>query len=204
MNIEFLRKSPSGYQTISKIESLKAIAEIKEGIQNLHQDTAQKIQSAQAEPFNQDLQNGLNAPGLDAILFDKATAKTLLECYLNTDPSSSKPRPEYVVAHTHQGIQKIPLSEVLYFQADQKYVTVHHETGQVLMLATLNNLAQTFKPEVFRIHRNALVNVKAILALEKNEEGHYFVTLKNIKNPLAVSRRQVAPLKRRIRELSSV
>ncbi|MEZ0197783.1 LytR/AlgR family response regulator transcription factor, partial [Pseudomonas qingdaonensis] len=39
----------------------------------------------------------------------------------------------HISARTRKGIELIPLSQVIYFIADHKYVTLRHETGEVLL-----------------------------------------------------------------------
>lgn len=52
----------------------------------------------------------------------------------------------------------IPLEDVYYFLADQKYVTVRHRNGSVLIDETLKDLETEFADKFIRIHRNALIS----------------------------------------------
>jgi len=91
--------------------------------------------------------------------------------------------------------ERIPLAEVLYFKAEQKYVTVRTATRSHILDGTLGELEARYGARFMRIHRNALVARHALRALERHvdpEEGEgWAVRLAGIDEVLAVSRRQV-------------
>ncbi len=95
--------------------------------------------------------------------------------------------------------ERLPLTEVLYFKAEQKYVTVRTTTRSYIMDGSLSELETKFAPRFLRIHRNALVARRAVRALEKHydsEEGEgWAVRLQGSTELLAVSRRQVAAVR---------
>lgn len=93
----------------------------------------------------------------------------------------------------------IPLEEVLYFLAEQKYVTVHHLGGEALIEESLRALEGELEPDFVRVHRNALVAVRHIEAIERNEEGQYTVRLRAHPDRLPVSRRLAAEVLQRFR-----
>jgi len=107
----------------------------------------------------------------------------------------------HISAKTRRGIELIPLSEIRYFQADHKYVTVRHEQGEVLIDDTLRDLEDEFCEQLVRIHRNALVVVRFIEGLERDAKGHYQVRLKGVEEKLDVSRRHVSALRRLVQSL---
>ena len=86
----------------------------------------------------------------------------------------------HISAKTRRGIELIPLSEVRFFQADHKYVTVRHEKGEVLIDDTLRELETEFSDKVVRIHRNALVMMDHLEGLERDSAGHYQVRMKGV------------------------
>src|SRR3989344_5001611 len=102
------------------------------------------------------------------------------------------------LAHTLQTLPQ-PLAEVLYFKAEQKYVTVRTTTRSYIMDGSLSEIETKFAPRFLRIHRNALVARRAVRALEKHydpEEGEgWAVRLQGSTELLAVSRRQVAAVR---------
>lgn len=110
--------------------------------------------------------------------------------------SDGSPRRRHISARTHKGIELISIEDVRYFMADQKYVTVRHSEGEVLIDETLKELEDEF-PEMFvRIHRNALISLGFLDGLEMSTAGHYQVRLRGIEERLTVSRRHVAGLRK--------
>lgn len=106
---------------------------------------------------------------------------------------------QQIAAKLGDALRLIPVDTIRYFQADQKYVTVHHEGGTDLIDESLKDLESEFAEEFVRIHRNALVALKSIAALERDALGMLRVRVEGIEQPLAVSRRHAAGLRRRIR-----
>jgi hypothetical protein len=64
----------------------------------------------------------------------------------------------------------LPLHEVLYFKAEQKYVTVRTATRSFIMDGALSDLESRYGERFLRIHRNALVARRALRALEKHHD----------------------------------
>ncbi|MDF3014288.1 MAG: DNA-binding response regulator, partial [Cellvibrio sp.] len=83
----------------------------------------------------------------------------------------------HITAKTRRGVELIPLEDVRYFLADHKYVTVYHRNGEHLLDETLKELEEEFGARFVRVHRNSLVAVKHIEALERNAQGQYQVRL---------------------------
>ena len=108
------------------------------------------------------------------------------------------PRSHLCVQRT-RGLQMIAIGDVLCFQADQKYVTAHYQGGEALLDEPLKDLEDEFGDRFLRIHRNALVAVAWLDALEQTDAGSWQVKLKGDFPPLAVSRRHVGDVKRRLR-----
>ena len=100
-----------------------------------------------------------------------------------------------------RGIELIPLNDILYFIADNKYVTVHHRHGEVLIDDPLKNLEDDHGQYFIRIHRNALVRRDAIESLSRNDKGHCFINLRDVESPLSISRRHVPTIKKIMRSL---
>ena len=95
----------------------------------------------------------------------------------------------------------IPLTEFKFFQADQKYVTVRREGGEVLIDDTLRDLESEFGDRLVRIHRNALVMMEQLVGLEKDPMGHYQVRIRGIDKRLDVSRRHVPGIRKIVQTL---
>jgi two-component system, LytTR family, response regulator AlgR len=106
---------------------------------------------------------------------------------------------EQVCARLGEQLRLIPVADIYFFLADQKYVTVRHKGGENLIDESLKSLAEEFSPDFVRIHRNALVAEKYISAVERTDSGQYVVRMRDCGNVLEVSRRHASELLRRIR-----
>jgi len=116
-----------------------------------------------------------------------------------TRAASIEHRREHVCARLGEQLRLIPIADIYYFLADQKYVTVHHKAGQDLIDEPLKELGQEFAAEFIRIHRSALVAEKYIAAIERGEDGQYSVRMRECNALLGVSRRHAADLLRRVK-----
>ena len=106
---------------------------------------------------------------------------------------------EQICARLGEQLRLIPVADIYFFLADQKYVTVRHKGGENLIDESLKSLAEEFSPDFVRIHRNALVAEKYISAVERTDSGQYVVRMRDCGNVLEVSRRHASELLRRIR-----
>lgn len=115
--------------------------------------------------------------------------------------SGSGPR-SHISARTRKGIELIPLAQVVYFIADHKYVTLRHESGEVLLDEPLKALEDEFGDRFVRIHRNALVARERIERLQRTPLGHFQLFLKGLNgDALIVSRRHVAGVRKMMQQL---
>ncbi len=112
--------------------------------------------------------------------------------------SSDKGR-THIAARRREGLRLIPVEDVQYFLAEQKYTTVRHINGEDLIEDSLRALEEEFNEAFVRIHRNALVSVRFLERIERNSEGQYFVRLRGCDAPLQVSRRMAGELRERFR-----
>ena len=120
-----------------------------------------------------------------------------------TAETNLESRRQHVCSREHGQLRLIPINEVRYFNADQKYVTVHHSDGESLIDDSLKQLEEEFAEIFVRIHRNSLVALKEIDRLEKTADGKSIVVLRN-QNPesgdaLTVSRRHLADVRRQLK-----
>ena len=98
-----------------------------------------------------------------------------------------------------------PLTEVLYLKAEQKYVTLRTAHRTLLLDESLAELEERLGRRFLRIHRNALVALDAVAALERrrwsDERGEaeasevWAVRIAATDEWLAVSRRQLASVR---------
>ena len=108
-------------------------------------------------------------------------------------------RRDQICARLGEQLRLIPIGDIAYFLADQKYVTVKHKGGESLIDESLKALAEEFASDFVRIHRNALVAEKQISAVERTDAGQYIVRMRESGDVLEVSRRHASELLRRIR-----
>ena len=108
---------------------------------------------------------------------------------------------QQIAAKTYRGVELVPVENIYYFLADQKYVTVRHKNGSVLIDETLKELEQEFGNQFIRIHRNALISVHYLDGLEVVSSGQYQVRCRELDDRLAVSRRHLPFLRDRIQKL---
>ena len=107
----------------------------------------------------------------------------------------------HISARTRRGIELVPVEDVRFFQADQKYVTVRHSEGELLIDETLRELEDEFGEMFVRVHRNALVAVHYIEALDRDEDGHYQIRLRDVAEGIDISRRHVSAVRKFVRSL---
>lgn len=112
----------------------------------------------------------------------------------------SQPR-SHLSARLRGSLRLIPIDEVAYLQADEKYVAVHHARGEDLIEESLKSLEAEFGERFLRIHRNCLVAADAVLELRRGLDGQAHIVLRNVATPLEVSRRCLPALRERIRHL---
>ena len=105
-----------------------------------------------------------------------------------------------LAVRTHRGTELIDLDTILYCEADQKYVTLHHTRGETLCDYTLKELEQAYPQQLLRIHRNTLVGVRFIRGLQRSSDGHHSLALKGLSAELPVSRRHTGHVRQWLQE----
>lgn len=97
----------------------------------------------------------------------------------------------------------VPVAEILYFRAEQKYVVARTAAREYLLEESLVHLEEEFARDFVRIHRNCLVSAAAVISVvrEAEDEGgeaHWALSLNGIAERLPVSRRQWPQVKQRL------
>lgn len=110
-------------------------------------------------------------------------------------------RRTHLCARLRGSLRLIPIEDVHYLQAEEKYVVVHHARGEDLIEESLKSLEEEFGDRFLRIHRNCLVARHEIAELKRDPGGHVHAILRHGKQPLEVSRRCVAALKETVKHL---
>lgn len=128
-----------------------------------------------------------------------ATVRKELGDDSNDGPNGKKAR-EYISARSRRGIELIPVADVRYFLADQKYVTVRHSQGETLLDETLKELEDEFGERFVRVHRNALVALAYVEGLETRNNQQQ-LRVQGVPERLTVSRRHAASVKKLLQNL---
>lgn len=131
-----------------------------------------------------------------------ALQRAQLLALLAAPPPGQVPR-SHIGARTRRGVEVVAMSEVLYFIADHKYVTLRHTGGELLLDETLKGLEEEFGERLVRIHRNALVMRARIDHLQRDVHGYFQLYLQGLDEAsLVVSRRHVSGLRKLMRGLA--
>ena len=110
-------------------------------------------------------------------------------------------RRTHLCARLRGSLRLIPIEDVHYLQAEEKYVVVHHARGEDLIEESLKSLEEEFGDRFVRIHRNCLVARHEIVELKRAPDGHVQAVLRHGGHPLEVSRRCVAHLRETVKHL---
>jgi two-component system response regulator AlgR len=109
------------------------------------------------------------------------------------EKAAEAPR-EYLSLAERNRIVLLPVRDILFLRAEEKYVTVRTRSREHLVEEPLIALEKEFAARFIRIHRNCLVARAAIRGFERapGEEGeaHWLVVLDGLEERLPVSRRQ--------------
>ncbi|MDX1550378.1 LytR/AlgR family response regulator transcription factor [Novilysobacter spongiicola] len=107
----------------------------------------------------------------------------------------------HLCARLRGSLRLIPIEDVRYLQADEKYVVVHHAHGEDLIEESLKSLEDEFGERFIRIHRNCLAARHELVELRRNPDGHVHAMLRHVEQPLEVSRRCVPGLREILKQL---
>ncbi|MDH5324400.1 MAG: LytTR family DNA-binding domain-containing protein [Gammaproteobacteria bacterium] len=106
----------------------------------------------------------------------------------------------HLSAQISGNIKLVPIEDIFYFQADQKYVTVRYRNGEVIIDESLKSLEEEFGERFVRIHRNALVAKAFMQGLERTAGGSWVIKMREIDNALEVSRRHMTQVRKMLKE----
>jgi DNA-binding LytR/AlgR family response regulator len=101
---------------------------------------------------------------------------------------AGKGRMRWIRALKGDVVHQIPVDEVLYFRAADKYTCVVTREGESLIRLALADLASELDPQSFaQVHRSTVVNLAEVASSRRDLGGRVFVKLKD-GTELAVSR----------------
>ncbi len=104
-------------------------------------------------------------------------------------PAAAPARLNVIQAGHGAAIHLVPVGEVIYFEAADKYVRVITAEREHLIRTSLRELLPQLDPERFwQVHRGTVVRCDAIATAMRDEAGKVTLTLRGLPDRLAVSR----------------
>ncbi len=96
---------------------------------------------------------------------------------------------KWVKASLGASMRLIPIDEVLYFHAEDKYTKVVTAEGEALIRKTIKELFDELDTELFwQVHRGTIVNLRAIARVDRDYRDQPVIILKARPEKLVVSR----------------
>lgn len=107
---------------------------------------------------------------------------------LSNDEGSRRLR--YIRLQHGDSVRLVPVDDIIYFKAQDKYTLVITREGESLIRKPVKELASELDPETFwQIHRGTIVNIRAIDRMSRSLTGKGTVRLKERSETLTVSNR---------------
>jgi DNA-binding LytR/AlgR family response regulator len=160
-------KTPRLQQTLHRIQSLAPVFIEEFAINNIANNTPQSSESA---AHDQALLDGLRQ-------------------LMHPPAAQPVPRLQRIQASIGSSIAIVPVDEVIYFEAADKYVRVLTASRELLIRTPIKDLTSQLDPDVFwQIHRSTLVRVSMIESVHRDEAGKLSLQLHERSERLAVSR----------------
>jgi len=104
-----------------------------------------------------------------------------------------------LLAQVHGAPLRIPLAEVLFLTADDKYVTVHRVAGDVLIEQSLKAIEEAMPEWFVRVHRACLIPMQRLLGLRREPDGTVRALIAGSDAMPEVSRRNLAAVRKLLR-----
>ncbi|CAM8666570.1 LytT Response regulator of the LytR/AlgR family [Comamonadaceae bacterium] len=158
------------------------------------QKTVSKLQLALAEsarPAPETIANPATDPALEAAL---SQLRGLLQAHTGmpaqaADAGGAVPLLQVLQVSSGSQIRMVPIEEVLYFEAADKYVRVLTRDREHLLRTALKDLLPQLDPQVFwQVHRGTVVRATAIDTVSRDDAGRLSLHLRDRDDKLPVSR----------------
>ena len=145
-----------------------------------------QLQQRAADAAPQAAHGGPLAQALDQTL-DQLRA--LLGSGVGTGPAPAAPRLDVIQAGVGNTVHLVPVAEVLYFEAADKYVrVVTAEREHLIRLSLRELLPQLDAQQFWQVHRSLVVRATAITTATRDESGKVFLQLRGRAERLTASR----------------
>jgi DNA-binding LytR/AlgR family response regulator len=116
------------------------------------------------------------------------SAETISRLVDALSQKEGRPYLQYLRVLQRDDIRLIPVTEVIYFQAGDKYTQVITAEGETLIRKPIKELALELDPDQFwQIHRGTIINVRSVARVSRSLTGSGVVRLKNRSETLKVS-----------------
>ena len=123
---------------------------------------------------------------------DGALAETLKRLLPAAAGAPAPARLRYVRAAQGELMHQIPVGDVLFFHADDKYTVVQTATAEHLIRTPIFELSSQLDPEVFwQVHRSTIINLDHLAGTRRDEASRLFVRVRGHERELPVSRAYV-------------
>lgn len=122
---------------------------------------------------------------------DNALSQTMaqLRALLGSTAPSAATRLEVIQAQTGNLVHMVPVSDVLYFEAADKYVRVVTADKEHLIRLSLRELLPQLDTQVFwQVHRGVIVQARCIASARREESGKVTLSLQGRSDKLTASR----------------
>jgi DNA-binding LytR/AlgR family response regulator len=125
----------------------------------------------------------------DSVQQAVAQLRMLLGAGPGAPSASGAPRLEVIQAQAGSLVHLVPVDEVIYFEAADKYVRVITAQHEHLIRVSLRELLPQLDPARFwQVHRGTVVQAKAIATARREESGKVTLTLRGRPEKLTASR----------------
>lgn len=95
---------------------------------------------------------------------------------------------KWVTASAGDTVKMFSIDDVLFFQAQDKYIRVVTSSDEAVIRTPLKELISSLDPDIFwQVHRSVVVRISAIDRVRKDELGHYSLYLKDRMETLPIS-----------------
>ena len=140
-------------------------------------DTVERLKGGLVRP------NAESGAAVDAVLERLAT-----ELERRSTPSGGA-HLQWIRASVGSSVRLIPVEQVIYLRADEKYTLVVWEGGEALIRKTIRELVDELDPQKFaQIHRSVIVNLHQVAQVQRGINETAEVHLKGRSDVLPVSR----------------
>lgn len=104
--------------------------------------------------------------------------------------NTAMPAPlKWIRASVGDSVRLVPVAEVRYFQAADKYTAVMTASAELLIRTPIKELAEQLDPETFwQVHRGTIVNATFVTAARHDESGRVLLGLRDRPETVTVSR----------------